>query len=168
MLKRNEQGNLYLWYAVALALMMGIFGLAVDFSFNTYARNTLQNSLDSAVVAAASETKTAENGRINIDKNRALNTIETLYDQNRENVPDAVCSRQVSYDNIDDLKGGETRAGAQSCWIISDFRINNNAGTMTISVREYKPNYFLKMIGLPYQEIQLTSTARLTSNLENA
>lgn len=166
MKKRNEDGNLFLWYVVAFGLMMGIFGLSVDFGFSTYARNSLQNSLDSAAVAGAAEVQTIGSGGIIIHEQRALATIEELYDKNRSNVPDAVCSRQINYDGMNRLRSGERRGGTDSCWIISDYDVDNRNGTLTVSVREYKPTYFIKMIGIPYQEIQLTATARLTADLE--
>lgn len=161
----NEEGNLLIWYVGCFFVLMGIFGVAVDTSFNTYSRNTLQNSLDSAVVAAASKTNSTANGSIVINKEQAVKTIEALYDQNRKSVPDAVCASNTVY-NITPKKTGEKYMGNGNCWVMTNFKINASAGTISASVREYKPNYFLRMLGLPTQEFRLTSTARLTHTVD--
>lgn len=162
--RRNENGSLYIWYLVGFSLMMGLVGLSVDIGFNTYARNTLQNSLDTAVVAAASKTTTTSNGNINFDSTAAKNTIINLHSKNRQNVGGIYCASQI--EGLNSLKAGESFAGSGRCWILTEFRINQSRGTITASIREYKPNYFIKMMGIDHQEFQLTSTARLTSHLE--
>lgn len=162
----KEDGNLLIWYVACFFVLMGVFGVAVDTSFNTYARNTLQNSLDSAVVAAASKTTPTTDGRIIINKQQALNTIESLYDQNRKSVPDAICNSSTKY-KVTHPRSGESYMGNGNCWVMTSFRVNESAGTISVSVREYKPNYFLKMLGLQQQEFRLNSTARLTHTLEN-
>lgn len=164
--RRNEDGSLYIWYLVGFSLMMGLVGLSVDIGFNTYSRSTLQNSLDTAVVAAASKTTTTSNGSINFDTQAARNTIVSLHSKNRQNVGGIYCASNVSLDGINNLKSGEQFAGSGNCWILTNFSVNQSEGTITASIREYKPNYFIKMMGIDYQEFQLTSTARLTSNLE--
>lgn len=163
---RNEDGNLFLWYLAAFGVMIGIFGLAVDTSFNVYSRNSLQNALDSAVVAAASQVQTHTNGDIGIDYDRAYDTMTSVYDQNRDNVPGMVCSRTTTAKGINKLRSGENFAGKSRCWILTDLTVDASKGTISAKVREYKPNYFLKMIGITYQEFQLRSTAHLTHNLE--
>lgn len=161
----NEEGNLLIWYVACFFVLMGIFGVAVDTSFNTYARNTLQNSLDSSVVAAASKTNSTANGSIVINEEQAIKTIEALYDQNRKSVPDAVCASNTDY-KITPKKTGEKYKGNGNCWVMTDFKINSSKGTISASVREYKPNYFLRMLGLPTQEFRLTATARLTHTVD--
>lgn len=163
--QKNEDGNLLIWYVCAFFVLMGVFGIAVDMSFNTYSRNTLQNSLDSAVVAAASKTQSTAGGRVVINKAEAKNTIAGLYTQNRKSVPDAVCLSKTKY-KVTKRQAGEQYMDAEKCWVMTDFKVNTAQGTITASVREYKPNYFMRMIGVPTQEMRLTSTARLTHTYE--
>lgn len=142
-----ESGNTFVLYVMMFGIMAIFLGFAIDSGMGFYTKNGMQSALDSAVVAGSAETDTNGNGRKVINKERAAKTAIDAFNSAKTNYPNLVTCNHLG-----------------ACEKFSGIAVKSDPSrgqyfTMTATI--YSKNVFLHMMGLPVQEYQLKSDARL-------
>lgn len=151
---RDESSNSFAMFIVMLPIIMGAFGMGLDFSRNVYIRTTLQNALDMATVSGAGVTEINSQGRVDIVNGEALRTVERIYAINRSEVP------MDCWGDGDDIEG----TTLNKCWRESEFGMSRDY--LTYGVRERSQNAFLTVIGVKWQRYDIVSNAAVNQDQE--
>lgn len=151
---RDEASNSFAVFIILLPIIMGAFGMGLDFSRNVYIRTTIQNALDMATVSAAGVTEVNDDGKVDILNRQAYETVEKVYAVNRAEVP------------LDCWGDGASIEGTslRRCWQETDFAVTRDY--LTFGVKERSKNAFLPVIGVKWQKYTVVSNARVNQDSE--
>lgn len=154
--RADEASNSFAMFVVMLPMILGAFGIGVDMSRNLYIRTSIQNHLDMATVAGAA-TGTPTSTGIKITKEYAIREVERVYAVNREGGPAMSC---IGSQAVVPGTGGLHR-----CW---KQPVGSKVTTtqVTYTVAERSRNAFLSVIGIPVQNYQVTSAAKVNQQTE--
>jgi Flp pilus assembly protein TadG len=142
-----EGGNTFVMYVMMFGIMAIFLGYAIDSGLGFYTKNGMQSALDSAVVAGASEITANSSGKTVINKERATERAKNAFNDAKVNYPNLVtCNHESKCEKFSGIavKTDPTRG---------------QYFTMTATI--YSKNVFMHMVGLPVQEYNLKSEARL-------
>ena len=141
----KENGNTFIMYFLLIPVLMGFFGYAVDSGVSYYTRTGMQNALDSAAIAGASQVNYNGSGSFDIDRERAkAQAIESMQVSLKQ-YPNLDCVHYDCYDIQADIVnvGGE------------------RGNVLRLSVTERSKTLFLHIIGQKEQQYTLKSEARI-------
>jgi Flp pilus assembly protein TadG len=145
-LKRDkENGNAFIMYLLLLPLLMGFFGYAVDSGISYYTRTGMQNALDSAAIAGATQVNYNGSGTYVIDVNRAK--------------AQAMAAMKVSLQQYPNIECKE-----YNCYNLNAVIVHNVAGrgdVLQLTITEHSKTMFLHIIGQKEQAYNLKSEARI-------
>lgn len=145
--KGKEQGNTFVALMVMLPLLLGIFGVALDAGVGYYTRIGLQNSLDNAAVAGASQMNSvgvSGGSRNVINATKAAQVAKQVYSQSRQNYPNIQCGSNTCYTFTSTVKNDPTRGQY-----------------LQLTIKESSKSLFLQFFGIEKQNYTLVSDARI-------
>lgn len=145
--RTKEAGNSFVALLVILPLLCGVFGLALDAGVGYYTRIGLQNSLDNAAIAGASQMNTvgiAGGSKNVINASKAATTAKTVYGQSRLNYKNIQCGSNTCYTFTSTIKTDPKRGQY-----------------LQLSVKESSKTLFLQFFGIDKQDYTLVSDARI-------
>lgn len=163
LLERNksERGNMFFFMFGMIMVMILVVGLAIDTAGTVSARQSTQNSLTSATVAAASQL----NNQGLIDSNRARDVAYELYGKNRLNAPMLRCATAADASRV----GGTLRKVDGCGFVVTHFSVTSSGqrGTAAVTMGTYEcsPNTFLA-VAIDEQCFHIASTGRIANSLE--
>lgn len=141
----RENGNAFFMYMFLLPILMGFFGYAVDSGISYYTRTGMQNALDSAAIAGATQVNYNTSGNYVINAERAK--------------AQAVAAMKVSLKQYPNLKCEE-----YNCYNIKAAIVNGGSErgkVLRLTVTEKSKTLFLHIVGIDEQAYDLKSEARI-------
>lgn len=166
--KKNERGNLFIFFLGTIMIMLAFLGLAIDSAATVNARQSAQNALTSSTVAAA--TQISSNGRINAAD--AKEVAIDLYMKNRRSIGIIRCATRADVPTGGSLVGDSRCPFVMTAFTVRTAAQNSSAtngrittASVTMSVRECSPNFFLRPV-MKEMCFTVTSTGRLSNATE--
>lgn len=144
----RENGNSFIMYILLLPLLMGFFGYAVDAGIGYYTRTGMQNALDSAAIAGATQVNYNGSGNFDINVDRARDQAVASMKVSLNQYPNIECPDGSCYNNITATVvnvGGE------------------RGSVLRLDVQEKSKTLFLHVLGIKEQPYTLKSEARIGS-----
>lgn len=158
-----EHGNgMLVLFLMMFVLLMAFFGLAVDTSRAVHARTQAQSTLDSAVVAAATQLNTNKNV---INTSQARSLAEEFYGSNRKNIGGIGCASAADVTAAKkDKNPSAVRKGPAGCKFVRTSSSKPSNNQFRMSVRECVPTTFLSIITEEFC-FNIHSTSRTAQNV---
>lgn len=143
----SENGNTFVMYTMLFGLMALVFGLAIDAGMGFYTKNGLQASLDAATVSAvSSQTQYNAKGKKVINAGGAREHAVARFNESKKNYPNLItCNEKKKCSTI---SGTVKTAPGRGQYL-------------SMKATVYSKNVFLHMAGMPTQQYNLTSDARI-------
>ena len=142
----RENGNSFIMYILLLPVLMGFFGYAVDAGLSYYTRTGMQNALDSAAIAGATQVNYNGSGSFDIDRERAEAQAIASMKVSLQQYPNLECQDGSCYNNIHATivnVGGE------------------RGSVLRLDVTEKSKTLFMHILGIKEQPYTLKSEARI-------
>jgi hypothetical protein len=180
--RRNERGNMLIWYIFMMPVFLAAVGLAVDMSIVASTKASLQTSLDAATQGTIALSKNQTSGKPRMSSAEARASVIKLYDANRSGIyadkkTEGVPFLKCKYSGTGVVSGPQSGCN----FIVTKFAYNSNGGLrnadqgglrsqrdgyLTVTVQEKANTLFLHMLGFNNLTYTITSTARLTNTYQ--
>lgn len=162
----DEASNSFAIMVMALPVLVGAFGMAVDASRGVYARSSLQNALDTAVVSGTGVTTTS-GGKIVIDPAKAIQTTRSMYAVDRLNGPATTCiGDRAHLSGTTLLRCWKEPHGAPKISIVTRGD-GETREQLSWTVQEQMKNVFLPIVGVKHQSFTLSSQAVVNDSYDD-
>lgn len=153
---RNETGSgTFITILMLVPLLCGLVGVAMDYSYATYMRNSLQASLDNATAGAASSLARVDNGNTAYFSGGPADVtkaIKSSYDADRTNHP---ALKNEEYTLEGSLAAREVFRGRAATPVVEAI------------AHESTDTFFLHYFGINSFEYDIKSEARLGFDVDN-
>lgn len=149
---------------ILIPAIMLLFGLGVDSSRATYARTTLENNVESSVIAAASK---IDGIQYKIDPAAAKKAFIDSYNMilnTEDGVLGCAPVKEGIYEGVGELITHKLPNGETCQWILESWSVNNNISesnpypSVTATVVGYSHNIFLRSLGETGRNFSFRST----------
>ena len=172
---KGENGNSFILYFMLMPVMFAFFGLAIDVGVANYTATSLQSDMDEGVQAAVSSADSSINANgLNgfvLSSDQAKSVLIKVYDANRadsngnpsKSVPFLACQGK---DHPYATSGTPITPPSGCGFTLKSFTFTPGIlPSVRATVTEYSHYIFLPMIGIPYQEYNISGFGYVEAHL---